>query len=389
MTPNRFRTTTISIVFILLISFPYINKSFRIVKDLESSENRALTEKPELNINRLDGFPTKYDEYYSDNFSLRHILIKYYNLLNLLVYKKSPVPKVIIGHDGWFFFKGNEDNSYRGSDPLTIDEMEQIRLEMEYRKQYLDKIGIKLYLAIAPAKVNVYPEKMPLNAYRKKVPSWCEQLNDYLIERSDINVVNLHKALWSAKSNGLVYYKADTHWNEKGAFFAANEVLSIMNKDFPAVKPLAFSDMVIKDTLVRRGNIIDMLANLSLFQDSSFIITPKDGFESSAVKKVGYPITPGFPYGWEYEMEREIPESQLPKLLIISDSFGGHIFPFLAENFGRTVKIFDAWQFKLNEEIVANEKPDAILVLLLESNIRNILEHQSRLNNKPELADNK
>jgi hypothetical protein len=111
-------------------------------------------------------------------------------------------------------------------------------------------------------------------------------------------------------------------------------------------------------------------------------LVPKKGFVSSEVPKTGYPIIPGFPYPYAYEADREIPGSKQPRILIISDSFGEAIFPFISERFSRSVKIFDAWQFKLNEDIVANEKPDVVLVVVLESNLRNMLKHQSRLKNQ-------
>jgi hypothetical protein len=56
------------------------------------------------------------------------------------------------------------------------------------------------------------------------------------------------------------------------------------------------------------------------------------------------------------------------------------IFPYLSEKFSTTELIFDGWQYKLNEDIVNHEKPDVMLLFMLESNLRNFLHHQSRLN---------
>ena len=53
------------------------------------------------------------------------------------------------------------------------------------------------------------------------------------------------------------------------------------------------------------------------------------------------------------------------------------MFPFLAENFSVTEKIFDKWEYKLNESIVENEKPDVFLMIVLESNLRNIIKYRS------------
>ncbi|HLN53250.1 MAG TPA: hypothetical protein VK212_06035 [Lentimicrobium sp.] len=382
MAHHSFRIAITISVFLLMISFPLLNKNLKFFKDIESSENRAPAELPELNINRLDGFPTKYDKYYNDHFSLRQILIKYYNLLNLVVFKKSPTPQVIIGKSGWFFMGGNEDDSYRGMKQLTNEELEQLRLELEYRTNYLEQRKIKFYLAIAPAKANIYHEKVPNDRFIAQKPSWGEQLNNYLKSKSSVRVVDLYSALNNAKSAGLVYYKIDNHWNERGAFYAATKILSSIHHDIPEVNPLRYEEMLIKDSIRHNGNIAGMLSNISLYSDSVFMLTPKRGFASKVARKNGYPIVQGFAYGWEYENVREIPERKSPRLLVISDSFGSYIFPFLSEQFGRSVKIFDAWQYKLNEDIITNEQPDVVLLLVLESNIKNILQFQSRLNNQ-------
>lgn len=122
-----------------------------------------------------------------------------------------------------------------------------------------------------------------------------------------------------------------------------------------------------------------MISNTGRFKDIAYELEPLNGFVAKAVKSKGYPIIPGFPYPWEYELEMEIPGSSQPRILVITDSYGGNIFPFIAEGFSRSVKIFDAWQFKLNEEIVESEKPDVVLVIALESNLRGLLKHGSAL----------
>ena len=92
---------------------------------------------------------------------------------------------------------------------------------------------------------------------------------------------------------------------------------------------------------------------------------------------MGYPVVKGFPYPWEFEMVRERKDTTMPKLLLISDSFAGNLFPYISEPFSRSVKIFDSWQYKLNEEIVIAEKPDVVVLIVQESNIRNMLKYLS------------
>ena len=123
-----------------------------------------------------------------------------------------------------------------------------------------------------------------------------------------------------------------------------------------------------------------MLSNNEEFQDTIYSLVPKAGIEYSIDTNQKYPCIDGFPYCFEYEMHnhsKNPSDSTKPKLLIISDSFGGAFYPIASEYFRETTKIFDSWQYKLNEPIVENEKPDVMILIMLESNIRNLLRHTS------------
>ena len=130
---------------------------------------------------------------------------------------------------------------------------------------------------------------------------------------------------------------------------------------------------------VNGGDLSTMFGNIDLFKDQNFSVIPKLGFKAKAGKKFGYLPVEGFAYPESHETVNEIKDSNLPKIVVISDSFGGIMFPFLSESFSKTVKIFDSWQYKLNEEVIKNEKPDVVLLIVWEPHLRSILDFQSRL----------
>lgn len=383
MANTQFRNILISVFFIGFISFPFLNHKLNIIADTENTEKRQPTAKPAFDVNRLDEYFLQFEKYYSDNFTFRQRLIKYFNQLNLVVFKKSPIPdQVIIGNEGWLFSGGNEIDSYKGKHRFELFEMEEIRLELEYRKKYLAEKGCKFYFLVAPVKHIIYPELVPKSFHRLYKQSWGQQLIEYLKKTSSVKPINVYNTLLQSKEFGNMYFKLDNHWNKKGAFFAANEVLKRMNIDNKEVHALLYEDFIVTDSISHKGNLTEMLSNTQLFTDSIFELSPRSGFKSTLSKSVGYKVVPGFPYPWEYEIVSEIPQSKKPKILIISDSYGGNIYPYISESFSRSVKIFDSWQYKLNEEIVQQEKPDVVLLIVLESNIRNILKYQSRPKNQ-------
>jgi alginate O-acetyltransferase complex protein AlgJ len=334
---------------------------------------------PVFDVNHLDPFPAQYEKYYNDTFTVRSLMIRYYNFINIVLFKKSPVPdQVIIGNNGWLFMAGTEKDAYTGKNPLTALELNTIKTELEYRKKYLNERGCKFYFLIAPTKANIYSENLPPTIFKFNSLSWAEQLIGYLNQHGDVKPLDVLNVLRKNKDIYPVYYKLDNHWTEFGAFFAVNEFLHTLQTDFPQTTLLQLEKYTTTKIEKNTGNLSGMLSNIDIFNDFSYQLKPANGFRAQTAPNVGYPCVPGFPYCWEYEKVKEISNSHLPKILIISDSFGEAFFPFAAENFSRTVKIFDAWQYKLNEDIVNKEKPDIVLLIMLESSIKGLLKFPKR-----------
>jgi len=377
MKANKFKIYLLVIPFLVILYFPLLNENFNWIKDIKSSENRRLASKPVMNINLLDPFPQKYEKYYEDHFPLRFRLIKSFNLFHIKLLNTSPIEDVIIGKQGWLFMGKQENDAHIGKDPLTNEQLAYITNELNRRKEYLEKRACQFYLMIAPSKGTIYPEFFSDDILKLNTLSWGEQLVTHLKKNSKLHVVDLYQSLRKQKQQDLLYYKTDNHWTELGAFYGSNALLSCINKDFNTISSLSLADFKLNKSTKASGNISDMLAEKNIFADIDYKLIPKKGFRAQDAPKSNYSCPKGFPYCWDYENAREIKGSTKPKILIISDSFGGYLFPFVAEKFSKTVKIFDAWQYKLNEEIVENEKPDIVVLLMLESSIKTLLKHKS------------
>lgn len=378
MKHHRFRQFFLIVLFLSIIYFPLLNVKNTFLKDTENTENRQPAPMPVLSLKKLDPFPLQFERYYSDHFSLRQRLMKSYYDFNLALYHKTPNPdQVVIGKNNWLFYGGNEVDTYTGKNRLTQEELQTLTKELEYRKQFLASLGTQFFFVVAPIKSSVYSAFFPENFIQLNKESIGLQLVRYLSENSSVNCINLFDLFGENGQQDLLYYKNDNHWNQKGAFMASQMIVQKIHHEFPQIPSIQSESMEIKTTTATTGNLTKMLSNTTLFTDTLFELIPKNGFKSKEQPLVGYPVVDGFPYPWEYEMVRETGDTSLPRLLIISDSFGGHIFPFLSESFSRTVKIFDSWQYKLNEEIVASEKPDIVILIVLESNLRNMFEYLS------------
>lgn len=368
---QAFRTSLIIIIFAALISFPFINRYCTIVADIDTTENRKAAAIPEFAVSRINDFPGEYEAYHNDNFSLRQRAVKWYNWLVFNVFRKSPLPnKVTLGRNGWLYMAGTEYECFDGSNNLTDKELNNIRKELEYRKEYHEARGRKFYFMVAPVKANIYPEFLPDGSAAQNTPGLGESLIAYLNKESSVKPINIFPLLRRQKQKGQLYYKLDNHWNEKGGLVAAEYILQILSEEVKGVETIQYQDFVQKDSSTASGNLEKMLSNVGNTIDSANMLTPRNGFRSQDAAKADYPAPETFPYPWEYEMVREKHTAKKPAILIISDSFGGNLFPFIAEGFGRSVKLFDAWEYKRNEDIIAKEKPDVVLVMVLESKLR-------------------
>lgn len=365
------RITLIITVFVSIVSFPLINSKVQIFSDIENTENRKAADKPTFEPSRADQFPEAYDQYYNDQFPLRQRIVKTYNWLVFNAFNQSPLPnKVTLGQDGWLFMAGTEYECFDGSNNLTNKELVRIKKELEYRKQYHEARGRKFYFMVAPVKANIYPEFLPKGSIQRCKMGLGESLIAYLNKESSLKPINMYDVLRRNKHRGQLYYKLDNHWNLKGGLVAAEYILSVMNNDRSEVKTIHYSDFVQTDSSTLTGNLENMLSNVGNTNDSAIMLVPNNGFQSHESAKAGYPVPAKFPYPLDYETVREKTGAKKPVLLIISDSFGGNLFPFISEGFGRSVKIFDAWQYKRNEDIIEKEKPDVVLVVVLESKLR-------------------
>jgi hypothetical protein len=372
------RTYLISFLFIGCIAFPFLNDRLGLVKDTPNLENRKLAGKPEFDLNYLDPYPAAFEKYYNDTFALRSRIMGFFNIYNCLILKKSPFPdKVIIGGNGWLYMVDNDISNDSAVEYLSTKELLTIKEELERRKTYLASKNCQLFVMVTPSKANVHPEHLPY-AYRRQGIKTGRQLTAFLKKCSTLNMVDLYDWFGQTRSTEPLYYALDNHWNHLGAFHAANAAIHNMSASLPGLSPLALSDFRIVKTPRSLGNMKQMLGNLDVYTDTEYELQPLKGFKAVQGTRQNYPPPNDFPYPWEYEYEKEIPGSSGPKLLIFSDSFGSYVFPFLSENFSRTVKIFGGWNYTIDREIVEREKPDAVLLMIHEPLIRNLLRGLSK-----------
>jgi alginate O-acetyltransferase complex protein AlgJ len=365
-----------SLLFCLWIAVPLLYDLFSRSKEIliSQSENRMLARRPKLACATLPGFPAAYDKYYNDHFVLRWELIHWNSyLVSYLFFHKSPVPaEVDLGLNGWLYSAGKEREVYEGKYSLPESYLEAISNEMSLRNRWYAERGITFYLAIAPMKCEIYPENLPSFYHRSKSGTLTDILLARFRKDTSLRIIELKPAMIAAKEKGALYYPTDNHWNAIGAYWAYRSITDRMQLDFPKIEPLTADDFRIVSERGKGGNLATMIG-LYEFLHETFQKTRITHPRSVIGVKAGYPSPKGFSYPDEYELVRLNPDTTLPRIVVIRDSFFTALLPYMSENFSKSVYIFDNWKYERQEEIVTQEKPDIVLLMLLESNLSQVL----------------
>ena len=365
-------------VFFIAVSIPLLNRNFCLIPvepPFGEWENRNPAPEVSPDIYNIEPFPQEYENYFNDNFPFRQILLKSYIYIKYKLFNQSPFPeKVIIGKDGWLYEGAIERDIYEGVKKITDDTLEMIIDELHCRAKKYKENNIRLFVAFAPSKYRIYPEYLP--DYIVKRNDYAQKLIDRLCNDSLITYIPLEPVLLENKKKINLYHKNDNHWNLLGGLYAANEILRVMSREISGIEPNDLSLFRIETSSDIRGNLSDMTGMKEYFTNLNVEPRPMHPFKSHPGAKANYPVTPWFPYPDWFEVVRQIDTVGLPRLLVIRDSFTDAVVPFLSEKFQKVVYIFDSWQYKENQNIVDSEKPDAVLILIFEPHIKNMVKNR-------------
>ena len=354
------------------IYFMFLNQMFKWKTFENNAENRALAARPKLDLKRLDAFPAQFDAYLNDNFTFRAPFLHFYHELKYKM-KISPNDKdVIIGKNDQLFLAQKDQELFEGKHYFDEKKLKEFKKIWTARKEVLDSLQVPFYWLVGPNKHHVYPEDLPVGIVEKTANRtvilekyWSRVLGDQLIYPLDELIRNKHYA----------YFKNDNHWTQKGAYIAYRELMKTIQKHDPSVKRITEKDFSWKKIDWDRGNLANFLGKEGELTEQVYIAELREpGAKEQEKYKFGMPE--GFPYPDEYELHfRNDKAKNKKRVLIIRDSFGGGVMPFLNETFSETLYIFDSWRYRLNKEILLTYQPELIIYISLETHVDSVLEY--------------
>lgn len=332
-----------------------------------SHENRPLAQVPAASLLFSDpkAYAAGLRAAFADRFPLRETLIRTGNRLRLAVFGESPAPGVIVGRDGWLFYRlenalDDYVNVMNMPDSLVQD-MTRILVE---RRDRLAARGIAFYVVVAPDKHTVYPEFLPGHIHPLRPRSRLDILSARLGE-AGVEVVDLRPDMARAKAVRRAYWKTDTHWNGWGAFCGAARLVEVLRARFPALSPLREADYRVMEEDVPGGDLAGMLLLPDILRETDIRMVPRDPDAPGVAARYGSPRPYADPANHPDRamVVAETGDARLPRALFFRDSFSSAMIPFLAGRFQSAVFV---WNHAYHPEIVAAEKPDVVILEIVE-----------------------
>lgn len=302
----------IVVVFILLI--PFAGMTFWATN--ETTENTVLAEWPHLvekgewNQDYLADMGT----YFEDHFAFRQNFVTANALIYGKVFGTSATDQVVVGEDDWLYYSGTLDD-YSGKNLLSQREQYAVVHNLKTIQEYVESKGSQFVLMIAPNKNSLYDENMPYY-YQEGSETNLDILSEMLKE-AGVSYLDLYELL--DEQEEVLYFKRDSHWNNKGAVLVYNAMMNRFEKSHETYLNVPY-------TLekIHSGDLDEMLYPLAVELEEEYVYD----------KARNYSYLTDVVDDMDDWIETENQEKD-GTLLMYRDSFGESLLPFLADEFGK------------------------------------------------------
>ena len=332
-----------------------------------AAENRELAPFPRTDGSpaSLAALPAAFAAWFDDHFGFRSRLVRWYGESRLFILHASPSGAVVKGEHGWFFYGDDKSvEDYANVEPMTDQAQANWRAAVLRARDWLRTRGIAYVFTIAPDKHVIYAEEMPSAIERIGRLSRTDQLFTALQDAG--LAVDLRGVEFEAKAHERVYQQTDTHWNDRGALVAYQQIISAVRAGVPWTPPAwARGDFTAMDRNIEGLDLAGMMGLTRVLREIDMTLVPRRPRRARVIEPAG-----GKPTDEEGRLVTEIDDASLPRAVIFRDSFSSRLVPFLSEHFSRAVYL---WQNDFDANIVAQEHPDVVIQQIVGRHLYNFV----------------
>ena len=344
----------LTLLFVVVISLPLAANLAGVDGADPGAENRELA-------TWKDGVSA----WFGDHFGFRSRLVRWYGESRLFGFGVSPSTAVIAGRDGWFFYaddKAVED--YANTELMTDEAIANWRAAVLRAKNWLDARKIGYVFTIAPDKHVMYSDMFAPTIVRIHDMSRADQLFSALQDTA--LAVDPRPALFAAKQAERLYQQTDTHWNDRGALIAYQQIINAVRVRVPSTPPAwTRSDFTPTARTVEGMDLAGMMGLTRVLREEDLPLVPTHPRRAKVVEPPG-----AAPTAEEGRLVTEIDDPTLPRAVIFRDSFVSRLVPFLSEHFSRAVYL---WQNDFDAAEVQKEHPDVVIQEIVGRHLYNFI----------------
>lgn len=360
----KIRNSIFVAAFILMLLIPWVGLDLQ-GGQVSEEEKRVLAERPPLSSElTAKEYIGQFDSWFSDNIGVRNTCISLYQGI------EGINQAVQYTEGGYIFLNGREGHRYfaydngwliekfQGHAVLSDVQLETVTASLNQFAADLNQQGIPVLAFIPPDKESVYPEYYPNAIIPGPQPIQLDIVTDYLNENTTFPVYNSKERLIAEKENFLVYNKSYgdlEHYNSIGGFFEYQELMAHLKEYYPETQVLTLDDI---DITYDSDNIPVITQHQTNYQRE-----PEGYFQEVVLE----PNTSWACHAYINE------DRELPKILVMGDSYAMKYGNFVANHFSDAVFIHYSNIMHL-QEYVDYFQPDIVVFEVAERELRSFAE---------------
>jgi alginate O-acetyltransferase complex protein AlgJ len=303
--------------------------------------------------------------YLKSNMGFRGSLVRARGLIAWRGLGVSSAPLEVVRADPWLLFRDERVfDDFRRVDRFSSAQLDRWATVLEDRRTWLARRGIHFLVVIAPNKETVYAEVVPPAFTREPATSRLMQLSERLRGSTAVDFLDLSSELLARKGDGRLYHLTDTHWCDLGAFAGYRAITARLVPWFPHLRPLGDAD-VEREAAVTRGGDLARVAGL---QDD--LVEPQVQLRVRPPRSDRATFADGTPLTFQRldvvlreHLVTHASDGEIPSAVLIRDSFGEALMPYLAEHFQRADWV---WAYDFPAELIERVHPSLVIEQLVE-----------------------
>lgn len=217
-------------------------------------DRRILAKEPSLYDNKAINlnYGKQYDSWFQDHFNLRAIFNKLAFNLEVLLNDNPQHGGLFFQKNNNYFFTFSALNQLNKPRKINQKQVNNICSSLNGFSKEIAKFGSKLYILWVPLKENIYFDKINfVKNYQNKVSfNNLEKLQKCLIPK----IVYPYNELKDAAKKDFVFFKAEHHWTDLGAYIGYKKLMKTISLDYPNARIASLSEFNLTESKFVRGN---------------------------------------------------------------------------------------------------------------------------------------